>query len=294
MKDHVINTENESNDDWGGTWTSQKIEIFLKYLKAYLDIMRQNSYFELIYFDGFAGSGEIKTNQKYGLIMESIALKVATFNHRHSFNIYYLVDKNRQKIDILSRKIKDNPVSATRKVYCIAEEAGEKLKSLVLYMQEKPKERRALVLIDPYGMQVNWDDIAQCKDLGIDIWVLVPTGMGINRMLVKDGNIDEIWLHKLSQFLGITENEIIAYFYKQKTESTLFGEDTKILKESNATEKAAELYVERLKTVWKVVSKPFPMKVPDKNIVLYHFIFASNNASGLKIANEIIGKQLNE
>jgi three-Cys-motif partner protein len=266
----------------------------LKYLKAYLDIMRQNPYFELIYFDGFAGSGEIKPNTKYGLILESVALKVVTFEHRHSFNMYYLVDKNKQKIESLESKIKNHPISNSRKIYCIAGDANDKLKSLVTYMHENPKNRRALVLIDPYGMQVNWEDIAQCKDLGIDVWVLVPTGIGINRMLVKDGNIDEIWLKKLSQFLGMSENEVKNYFYKETIENTLFGEDTKILKESNAAERAAALYVERLKTIWKVVSKPFPMKVPDKNTVLYHFIFASNNHTGLKIANDIIGKQLNE
>ena len=50
---------------WGGDWTKQKLDIFENYVKAYLTIMnsfRHRYNWKLIYFDGFAGSGE--RNQK--------------------------------------------------------------------------------------------------------------------------------------------------------------------------------------------------------------------------------------
>ena len=52
---------------WGGQWTEEKLDAFEKYVNAYLTIM--NSYrdkylWELIYFDGFAGSGSRNETKK--------------------------------------------------------------------------------------------------------------------------------------------------------------------------------------------------------------------------------------
>lgn len=89
-------------------------------------------------------------------------------------------------------------------------------------------------------------------------------------------------------FIGLSEQEILNYFYQETTVQTLFGETTtKIKKLENTAQKAAELYVRQLKTVWKHVSKPMVMK-NKMNSIMYHFIFASNNSNGLKIANEIM------
>ena len=46
--------------NWGGNWTEKKLQAFEKYVKAYLTIMDKNPYWETIYFDGFAGSGQRK------------------------------------------------------------------------------------------------------------------------------------------------------------------------------------------------------------------------------------------
>lgn len=46
-------------NEFGGNWTKIKIEILVKYAKAYLTIMKSRTFFKLLYFDGFAGSGEI-------------------------------------------------------------------------------------------------------------------------------------------------------------------------------------------------------------------------------------------
>ena len=44
-------------NEFGGDWTKTKIEILVEYAKAYLQIMSKRTYFKLLYFDGFAGSG---------------------------------------------------------------------------------------------------------------------------------------------------------------------------------------------------------------------------------------------
>ena len=83
---------------------------------------------------------------------------------------------------------------------------------------------------------------------GIDIWILTPTGMGVNRLLKKNGVISNIWVKKLEKFLGLSEKEIRDYFYKEQSSLTLFGEEKHLSKEENAIEKAGILYKTRLET----------------------------------------------
>ena len=107
------------------------------------------------------------------------------------------------------------------------------------------KNYRALAFIDPYGMSVNWNSIEQLKNLGIDIWILVPTGIGVSRMLKNDGNITDAWYEKLEKFLGVDRDEINNTFYKKVTYQNLFGDETTIqYKENNSISKIHNLYKE--------------------------------------------------
>ncbi len=136
-------------------------------------------------------------------------------------------------------------------------------------------------------MTVNWSSIEALKGLGVDLWILVPTGIGISRLLKNDGNISEAWLSKLEKFLGISQEEIKAHFYKTKEQNTLFGIETVVEKEKNTVNKAGDLYKQRLNTIFKFVSESFVMK-NSTNSIMYHFMMATNNTTALKIANEVI------
>ncbi|VAW30067.1 hypothetical protein MNBD_BACTEROID07-1397, partial [hydrothermal vent metagenome] len=61
---------------FGGEWTQMKMDIFLKYTKAYLQIMKKYSW-KLMYFDGFAGSGKVENKIYSG---EGIASQVLRIN----------------------------------------------------------------------------------------------------------------------------------------------------------------------------------------------------------------------
>jgi three-Cys-motif partner protein len=149
------------------------------------------------------------------------------------------------------------------------------------------KDFLALAFIDPYGMSVNWNSIESLKDLGVDLWILVPTGIGIGRLLKNNGDISEAWLSKLEKFLGLPKEEIIKHFYRKQELNTLFGPQTIFEKEKDAVNKAGELYKSKLKTVFKFVSDSFVMK-NTTNSIMYHFLMATNNAQALKIANDVI------
>lgn len=274
------------NNKFGGFWTEEKIEIFLKYVHAYLKIMAKQN-FELIYFDGFAGSGEIES-KNYGTLIEGVAIKVLNLDFDKKFDYYYFVELNKAKLKKLENKIIKCTKNDKNIVY-VDDDCNKKLLDMSVYLRSN-KFTRALAFIDPYGLEVNWNSISSYKGLGIDMWILIPTG-GVNRMLTLDGNIKESWMKKLSSFLGLTKEEIKEYFYKERIEYTLFGEEKKTEKERKAVQKVLELYEKQLKTVFEFVSKGFPLK-NSKGSIMFHFLLATNNKSGFKIANDIIGKEL--
>lgn len=272
-------------NQFGGNWTQQKIEMVVAYAKAYLVIMNKYPQFKPLYFDGFAGSGDIYKNEETDIdIIKGAAIRILEIDQPKIFDTYYFVEKDEKNKEELEKAIKlDFP---NRRTHVVSEDCNNKLISMADYLK-KNKDYRVLAFIDPYGMSVDWSSIESLKSLGVDLWILVPTGMGINRLLKNDGKISDAWLEKLERFLGLSKETILNHFYKESKKLTLFGEETIIEKEQNAIQKAGILYKERLNTVFKFVSESFVMK-NSTNSIMYHFMMATNNAAALKIANDVI------
>ena len=154
-------------------------------------------------------------------------------------------------------------------------------------LSAKGKNFRVLAYIDPCGMQLEWKSIINLSKAKIDIWILVPTGLGVNRLLKKNGDIDETWLIRLEIFLGMQAKAIKSFFYKTETDLTLFGIEEHTKKEKDAIVLSATLYQERLKSVFAFVSQPYILKSTQGNI-MYHMFMASSNRTAVKIANDII------
>jgi three-Cys-motif partner protein len=269
-------------NQFGGNWTQQKIEMVVAYAKAYLVIMNKYPQFKPLYF---AGSGDIYQDDKPDLdIIKGTAIRILEIDQSKHFDTYYFVEKDENNKLELEKTIKTN--FPNRKTHVVAEDCNSKLKSMANYLQ-KNKDYRVLAFIDPYGMSVDWTSIEALKSLGVDLWILVPTGMGINRLLKNDGKISDAWLEKLKRFLGLSKETILNHFYKETKRLTLFGEETTVIKEHNAIQKAGILYKARLNTVFKFVSESFVMK-NSTNSIMYHFMMATNNAAALKIANDVI------
>ncbi len=197
--------------------------------------------------------------------------------------MYYWAKKDEKNKTELASVITREFNEKSSKCFVVNEDCNDKLISMSNFLKEN-KNFRVLAFIDPYGMSVNWSSIEVLKKLGIDLWILVPTGMGVNRLFKKDFNISEAWLFKLEKFLGLPRNEILDYFYKQKSSLTLFGQESMMQKEKDAIEKAGELYRKRLNEVFDFVSETFKMK-NSTGTIMYHFMMASNNKTAQKIAN---------
>lgn len=272
---------------FGGNWTKQKIHIVESYAKAYLTIMKNRPYWSLLYFDGFAGTGEINTENDDFEITEGAAKKILNIDKPRPFDMYYFVELDCSKKEKLEKTISTN-YPYKQQVFVQAADCNEKLLDLAKFLKSKEgKNYKVLAFIDPYGMELKWKSLEALKDLGIDLWILVPTGVGANRLLKKDGNISDAWILRLVQFLGIDKEEIIKTFYQQYQNQTLFGTEDIVQKERNSIEKIHNLYKTRLKTIFKFVSDSFVMR-NSKNSIMFHFFMATNNSTALKIANEII------
>lgn len=270
-------------NQFGGSWTEAKMEIVVSYAKAYLTIMDKQSWAKTMYFDGFAGSGIIETDESED-VKKGTALRILDIVEPSPFDLYYFVELDEAHKAELEKRIQENYFG--RNAHVVNADCNDKLMRMAEFLKAN-KNFRALVFIDPYGMSVNWSSIEALKGLGVDLWILVPTGIGISRLLKNDGNISEAWLSKLEKFLGLDQEEIKVHFYKTKEQNTLFGIETIIEKEKNTVNKAGELYKQRLNTIFKFVSESFVMK-NSTNSIMYHFMMATNNPTALKIANEVI------
>jgi three-Cys-motif partner protein len=292
-KNNIVNEP--PGDDWGGPWTEKKLQAFSKYVSAYLNIMKNFPYWETIYFDGFAGSGtkdkEIKTDLYIQLQIteeeektyKGAAERVLTLQDDLAFDFYYFIDKKEESLLKLKDKLKG---FEGKKIEYRSGDANKWIRELAKAL--KTKEYAALVFLDPFGMQIDWSSIEELKGTRSDVWILVPTGVIVNRLLDKAAELK--YIDKLESFFGMTEQEIKAIFYKQEVKTTLFGDEESIIKIGKPIEMIAKIYAQRMKTIWKHVTEE-PLVLKNRNgVPIFHFVFASNNENALKIAKQIIQK----
>jgi three-Cys-motif partner protein len=280
-------------NNFGGQWTVEKMDIFLKYVPAYLQIMHSTitkrkfaKDWKLMYFDGFAGSGAVMEDGDESDFLEGVATRVLNVSHPRTFDMYYFVEFIKDNAKEL-KSILDQQYT-NRNTHVVQEDFNTKIKDLANYLQDKGKNYKVLAFIDPFGMNVKWESIQALQGLSVDMWILVPTGLG-NRLLKRNMEIPDTWFSKLEDFLGISRDDIKSIFYKEKQIHTLFGEETEIQKTDNAIQKVADLYTQQLNKVFKHVSNAYPLR-NSQNTILYHFLLASNNKAAQNIANDIINK----
>jgi len=298
MENSDKNLLKEPKAEWGGTWTEKKLNAFAKYVAAYLTILKKYPYFKTIYFDGFAGSSERKTTEISPLYRElhltesdeklykGAAERILSLPEELSFDYYYFIDANKLSIDKLKIKLADFQKSKVNPFQFKSGDCNKFLFDLSEAMHKQNPKYASLVFLDPFGMQIKWESIESLKNTRTDIWILIPTGVIVNRLLDRNGNLEHTEI--LQSFFGLSEQEFRNEFYLTQTQQTLFGEDEIIRKVDRPLEKIAGLYVRRLKTIWKFVTENPLILKNSRGVPIFHFVFASNNASALKIAKQII------
>jgi three-Cys-motif partner protein len=138
-------------------------------------------------------------------------------------------------------------------------------------------------------MQVKWSAIkALGATKGVDLWYLFPLGVGVARLLRRDGNIDESWKTRLDLLFGT--NAWHERFYQFQKTQDLFGARDTV--ERDAPVVKIETFIqERLATCFAKVAKGLVLR-NSKSSPLYLLCFAAANERGaptaLRIAQDIL------
>jgi three-Cys-motif partner protein len=287
---------------FGGSWTADKLERVRKYLVAYTTIFNKNKkaqFLTSIYVDAFAGTGSrgrrkrqaemdplFEDPDRKGFLKGSarIALEVEPPFKR------YLFIENNPKYALELQKLKEQFPDKAGRVRIVQEEANSYLKKWCAATDWS--KCRAVVFLDPYGMEVEWSLLeALGKTKAVDLWMLFPLGIAVNRMLTRNEPPPEEWTNWLTKLFGTEEWK--EAFYPTRVMPSLFGDTETQVKDADF-ERISRFFIDRLKTVFAdVAPRPLPLR-NSRNSPLYLLCFAVGNPrvakTALGIASHILSK----
>jgi three-Cys-motif partner protein len=127
-------------------------------------------------------------------------------------------------------------------------------------------------------LQVSWATfVAISKTGSLDAWILFPTGIGLNRLLKKDGSLPPEWEDTLDRFLG-TKEWRSEFYTIEETRDFFTGSQAKAVKSANA-EKFEKFILARLRTIFPVVMDKSVALMNSKGQTMYLLCFVSANRS---------------
>jgi three-Cys-motif partner protein len=287
---------------FGGQWTQEKLARVEAYLQDYVTALKKQLHLRKTFIDAFAGTGysqiKRKDNRTKALFPELLTLESAEFIEGSAkralrtnppFDRYMLIELSPTKCKELE-KLKQEFVPLAGRIEIMNEEANAVLRRLCSAWDSSD---RAVVFLDPCGMQVEWSTIESLASTqSVDLWILFPLGSGPNRLLARDiTRITEAWRNRLTLFFGTTEWE--HHFYSVTESETLFGQDTK-------TEKVADLdtigryFRSRLSSVFPFVVGPGTLHGANGSPLFLLAFAAANPGRGGEIASRIAGHLLKD
>lgn len=293
---------------FGGDWTTRKLEVLAGYLKSYTTALKDKPTaaqpFRKAFIDAFAGTGyrdarrddnldpaqsllfpDLAGNEPQGFLAGSARLALQIVPR---FEKYIFIEQSKERCRQLEELKNEFPLLAAD-IEIRRGDANEQIQGLC----SKPWGlNRAVLFLDPYGMQVEWATLeAVARTKAIDLWLLFPLGIGVNRLLTKSGDIPESWRRRLDLLLGT--DDWYEEFYKIETTKTLFGDDSERLIKAKMGS-IGRYFNRRLAEVFAgVVEEPGVLRNSSNN-PLYLLCFAVGNERGKDIALRIAGHLLKE
>lgn len=265
-----------------GRWSELKLEIVEKYGAAYTTAFAGQRGRGLVkyYIDAFSGAG-VHISKQTGQQIEGSparALKV-----RPPFDHFYFIDMNAEKTAYLSNLCRNRTDVDT-----VTDDASLYLTQRLLPTIQYEKFNRALCLLDPYGLHLDWEVMRQAgQSRAVDMFLNFP---------VMDMNRNAIWrnperapqggIERMTRFWGDDSWRLAAY--ADSAQYQLFSAPDRVKQDNDAIVAA---FRERLKEVagFDFVPEPLPMK-NSNNAVVYYLFLASPKAVAEKIIDEIFAR----
>jgi three-Cys-motif partner protein len=256
-----------------GYWSEVKLDIIREYASAYSRILSSQGGLSHAYIDGFAGPG-VHLRKATGEFVPCSPLNALAV--QPPFREFFLVDLDGDKVANLRRLVGDR-----NDVHVLHGDCNKVLLEEVFPRVRWEDYRRALCLLDPYGLNLDWKVVATAGRLRtIDLFLNFP---------IMDANRNVLWrdpepvrpeqAERLTAYWGDESWRDIAY--RPKQQRGLFGDELE--KVENAA--VVDAFCTRLRNVAGFANVPGPM--PMKNAhgaVIYYLVFASQK----DVANRIV------
>ncbi len=267
-----------------GIWSEIKLDIIKEHANAFTKIMKNKAWCKgYVYIDAFAGPG-VHISKRTGEFIPGSPLNALEIDN--SFTEYHYIDIDKEKAETLNRLTGDRT-----NVNIYQEDCNEILTEKILPLLPYKSYKRALCILDPYGLHLNWETImTAAQQRTTEIFLNFPL-MDMNRnVLHKDLlSADPDQIERMNRFCGTDEWQEILY--KEDDQMGLFGDPDRI-KIVNSNIKLGEWFKkERLQKVagFKFVPEPMLMR-NSKGGPLFFLFFASHNETGKKIVTDIFNK----
>ena len=301
-------TNNDNTHRFGGEWTNAKLNVLAGYLCSYTTALKgkptKKQPFRKAYIDAFADTGyreirpkeddnsvqnlsfpDLADAEPQALLDGSARLALKT---EPRFDKYIFIEQSAKWCTQLE-ELKDEFPALAKDIDIRQGEANQQIQKIC---GTNWNGHRAVLFLDPYGMQVEWKTIeAVANTKAIDLWLLFPLGIGVNRLLTRSGEIPDSWRMRLNTLLGT--DDWYEQFYSIETLPTLFGDESeRVVKAS--TESIGQYFVDRLKTIFAGVAESPGVLRNSANNPLYLLCFAAGNIRGSKVALRIANHLLKE
>lgn len=280
--------------EFGGRHTDDKLNRLQQYLVGF-SIALKNQGFVRVYIDAFAGSGDRAEMRPVLPLFDGedaepeiitvpgsarIALEV-----KPTFDRIVLIEKDPRRYEALTQLAAEYP---DRNIQCHPADANSVVKELCRTLPwrgsvEAPRGMRAVMFLDPYGMEVDWSTVqAIAATRAIDLWYFFPL-MGLYRQAANDViKIDHIKRDRLNRILGTNDWES-DWYDTPHGPTNLFDDPETAVRTADVN--AIERYVKtRLKSEFKGAVLD-PLRIINKQgAPLASLFFAVSNPSSAAVA----------
>jgi three-Cys-motif partner protein len=256
-----------------GYWSEVKLAILAKYARLYNQILQSNR-LHSVYIDGFAGAGHHKAKGS-GRIIEGSPTRALSV--KPAFGEYYFIDMNPARVGALA-----GLAEGKKNVHVYEGDCNEVLIRDVFPRVRWKNYQRALCILDPYGLHLDWQVIKKASDSrSIEIFLNFPVmDMQMNVFWSNPDRVTEENRGRMTRFWGDGSWHEAAYTPIQG----LFGEMT----EKNSIDAITKAFQNRLHHAagFEYVPDPIPMR-NTKGAVVYYLFFAAHNQTAHKIVKYI-------
>ena len=149
-----------------GYWSEIKLEIIRDYASAYSRILNSKK-LPHIYIDAFSGAGTHIAKSTGQFVPGS---PTNALNVQPPFREYHFIDMDAAKADFLQKS-----VGTRQDVHIYSGDCNQVLIDQIFPTLKFESYRRALCLLDPYGLNLKWQVVSHAGQLGtIDMFLNFP------------------------------------------------------------------------------------------------------------------------